>query len=444
MPIINKDTIRSNTPFILKWSENPGTEGAWNPGWKQQTEGNTFLDIIENRPSIMNDAVFHTMDSKEEDISYMRVRSRLQSMKKLSGTNKGAQRTTDYLEIDETVPEFSRSKLVAEPFSSFTLTPKTFLLENVEKQGFLAHMESRLAEEAGYSAELIGMYGVKNDNAPSTDGIYSINGIFQQLTDLKTAYDAAVSGGTAKPFDPQGYYTDIDLSKPLVPQVKKMITQFTKQKGKKANAIIYVSSLFEGALTEEADQRPTEKGDNLYFEDGQLKLWGVPIKQADFLDDPQLEWGEQILIANPDGIVFGFLDAITSENEYKLEYKAYLSTVDVYFDTLLLYNKDALAAKVTGDYEALAADDDESPAAIPETRKVSFNVVDEEDEGISNAEIVIDNTITKVTGSSGGCSETLSDGVHSITVSATGYTSSTQEITVSEDNSSFKIVLESE
>jgi hypothetical protein len=52
-------------------------------------------------------------------------------------------------------------------------------------------------------------------------------------------------------------------------------------------------------------------------------------------------------MADPDSIVFGFLNEIESENEYELSAKAYLSTVDVYFDVLILYNKDVLAAKIT-------------------------------------------------------------------------------------------------
>lgn len=64
-------------------------------------------------------------------------------------------------------------------------------------------------------------------------------------------------------------------------------------------------------------------------------------------------------MADPDSIVFGFLSEITSENEYKLEYKSYLSTVDVYFDVLLLYHKDALSAKVIN---IPSGDDGDSPS----------------------------------------------------------------------------------
>ena len=145
-----------------------------------------------------------------------------------------------------------------------------------------------------------------------------------------------------------GYYHDIDASGDLAKQIKRMITQFTKQKGKRSKAKIYVSTELEGLLIEQADQRPTQRGDNLYFDDnGQLTLWGVPIVQADFLDEPDNGFEEQILMADPDSIVFGFLNEIESENEYELSAKAYLSTVDVYFDVLILYNKDVLAARIT-------------------------------------------------------------------------------------------------
>ena len=343
--VVTRETIEKNLPFILKWSKNPRDNGgAINPGWKQQTEIDRFLELVENTPSILNDARFIQMESIEHDISYLRVKARLQSMKKLSGENKGAPLQKEYTtDLEETVPEFSRSKLEAEPFSIFTYTSKLFLNTNIEKESFLPHMEAILAERAGYSAENIGMYGIKNENTTSTDGVHQIDGVFKQLENIAETYETNVAKDRKAPM---GYFNDIDATKPLVPQVKKMITQFSKQRGKRANAKIYVSTEFEGLLIEEADERPTERGDNLYFDNGQLKLWGVPISQADFLDEPDNGYGEQILMADPDSIVFGFVNEIESENDYELSAKAYLSTVDVYFDVLILYNKDVLAAKI--------------------------------------------------------------------------------------------------
>ena len=346
--IVDSKTIEDNLPFILKWSKNPiNNGGAINPGWKQQTEIDRFLELVENTPSILNDARFLQMDSIEHDISYLRVKARLQSMKKLSGDNKGAPLQKDYTTaLDEVVPEFSRdvSEIVQE------------LKTNIEKESFLPHMEAILAERAGYSAENIGMYGIRDDNATSTDGVHQIDGVFKQLENIADRCDTDVLIDRRAPM---GYYHDIDASNNLVKQIKRMITQFTKQKGKRSNAKIYVSTELEGLLIEEADQRPTERGDNLYFDDnGQLTLWGVPISQADFLDEPDNGYEEQILMADPDSIVFGFVNEIESENDYELSAKAYLSTVDVYFDVLILYNKDVLAAKIINIPSAIVDDEE--------------------------------------------------------------------------------------
>lgn len=356
--LITRDDIDAGKPFIMKWSRKPtDSNGAYNPGWKQQMESDRFLELIENRPSIMNDARFMPMDSIEYDVSFLNMEVDLQSMKALSGDNAGAQ-IDDINSLTESVPAFSRTKLVAEPFTAYTYTAKTFLKENIEKESFLTHIETVLAERAGYSAELIGMFGKKKSVGASASGYDHIDGLFEQLVAVRDAYDDAEEAETLKPYDPMGEYDNIDKSKPLVPQVKKMIAQFQKQKGKRASAKIYVSSTTEADLILEADQRPTEKGDNLYFQDGDLYLWGVPIVASDFLDDVRNGWvgttvGEDegevtdlILMANPDSIVFGFLAEMESENTYEHQKKAYLSSVDIYYDVLLLLNKDALFARV--------------------------------------------------------------------------------------------------
>ena len=362
MKIITKEDINNHVPFIMKWSREPydSTTGVYNPGWKQQMESDRFLELIENRPSIMNDARFIPMDSIEYDVSYMTMDVELQSMKALCDPNKGAQLTNEYLEtITESVPAYSRSKLVAEPFTAYTFTAKNFLKENIEKESFLTHIENVLAERAGYSAELIGIYGKRKTTGATQSGYDHIDGLLAQLQAVKTAYDAAVTAGTVKPQDPKGFYTDIDKSKPLVKQMKLMIAQFQKQKGKRADAIFYVSSTMEADLILEADERPTEKGDNLYFQGGQLYLWGIPIKVGDFLDTPANGWTDtptseqdtltvedNVILCNPDSLVFGFLNEFESENTYEHTRKSYLSSIDIYYDVLLLLNKDALAARV--------------------------------------------------------------------------------------------------
>ena len=79
------------------------------------------------------------------------------------------------------------------------------------------------------------------------------------------------------------------------------------------------------------------------------------------------------------------------------------------------------------------------------TRSVSFTVQDSQDTpvAIQGAEVVIDGDIEnkKTTGSSGGCSATLPDGEHEVVVSAEGFTTKTETITVDSTHASFTISL---
>lgn len=340
--IINKSDIQNNVPFVLKWSKVPGTAGAYNPGWKQQTEADRFLELIENTPTLMNDARFITMDSIQYDISYLKMDVELESMEVLSGEgNIGKQ--SDQSNITDTEPTFTRSSLEAHGYTAKTWTQKTFLLANIEKASFLPHIEQILAERAGYSAELISVYGIRKASSRTKSGYDHMDGILHQCADIYTAYSSAVA---TNPQAPMGTYTDININAPIIPQIKKMIAQFSKQQGNRANAKLYVSSTMEGRLMEEADARETDEGDRIYFKGDQLFIWGVPIVVANFLDTPKNSFNEHIILANPDSIVYGFLEDITSENEYSVDKKAYLSTVDVFFDVLILYAKDVLCAEV--------------------------------------------------------------------------------------------------
>ena len=339
--VITQQDIANNSPFVLKWSKVPSASGVFNPGWKQQTEADKFLELIENTPTLMNDARFIPMESMQYDISYLKMDVELESMEVLTGDYTGAQ--SDQSNITDTTPTFSRSSLEAHGYTAKTWTQKTWLLANIEKESFLPHIEQILAERAGYSAELLSVYGIRKASSRTKAGYDHIDGILKQCAEIYTDYQTAV---LTNPQAPMGTYTDIDLSKALIPQLKKMIAQYSKQQGNRANAKFYVSSTMEGRLMEEADARETDEGDRIYFKGDQLYIWGVPITVANFLDTPKNSYNEHIILANPDSIVYGFLEDITSENEYSVDKKAYLSTVDVFFDVLILYAKDVLIAEV--------------------------------------------------------------------------------------------------
>lgn len=84
--------------------------------------------------------------------------------------------------------------------------------------------------------------------------------------------------------------------------------------------------------------------------------------------------------------------------------------------------------------------DDPTPSPEPVTRDISVTVNDGTNP-VQGASVVIGET-SKTTGSAGGCSFTgLADGTYNVTVTKEGYTDKTEEITVSENNTSFTISL---
>jgi len=100
---------------------------------------------------------------------------------------------------------------------------------------------------------------------------------------------------------------------------------------------------------------------------------------------------------------------------------------------------------VTQTVDVTVNGDTEVEIEMVATRTASFTINDGTD-GIQGAEVVIDGDTEgkKTTGSSGGCTATLSDGEHEIVVSAEGYETATETITVDSTHTSFIISLVAE
>ena len=79
----------------------------------------------------------------------------------------------------------------------------------------------------------------------------------------------------------------------------------------------------------------------------------------------------------------------------------------------------------------------------PETRNINF-IINDGTNAVQGASVSIGG-ITGTTGSAGGCTlQNVSDGEHSVTVSADGFTTKTETIIVSESDTTFTISLEAE
>ena len=341
--MITKQDIDANKPVIVKWDKALlNTNG-------QVTEGvlagqaEEFITRIEEESELLSELRYLEMDGETLDIQGLRVRAKLKNMNKLSGSSKGAQ-IDDITLLDETTPDILKTTLKAQPFTAYTTIPKTFLKTNIEKEGFIGKYESLLIPSCAFSAEQIAVFGKIPSTSQTAEGTEALNGILAQLDDVKTNYTSASS---TDPKVPMGKFTDINATTPVLTQIDEMLNQYTKQRGKRKLAKIFVSSRMESLMIAEASKRETDGGDRLLFNDvGNMMFRGREVVQLDVLDNPVNDYGDVVLIANPDSIAYGPVMEAESESQYDIKMKSYITSVDFMFDVAVIYAEDVLYAKV--------------------------------------------------------------------------------------------------
>ena len=357
--MLTSEDIMANKPVIVKWAKPLQSGGAVTDG-VIAGQADEFIARMEEQSELIGQLRYVEMDGETQDIQALRVRANLQNMNQLAGGSVPGAQVADITSLTETTPDILKKTLVAQPFTAFTLIPKTFLKTNVEKEGFIAKYESLLVPSVAYSAEQIAIFG-KATGADSA-GIHALKGILAQLDDVATA-SVDTSTHALKPgyaLGKYGYYDDTsDGHTPawaainagagyeIIPQIDAMLGAFTAQGGKRKNANIYVSSKLEAALISEASKRETDGGDRLFFNDaGNLILRSREVIQLDALDNPVNSYADEIIIADPDSIAYGPVMDMESEAEYSVKNKAYLTSVDVMFDVGIIFAEDVLYADV--------------------------------------------------------------------------------------------------
>lgn len=341
--MITKQHISENKPIILKWSKalvdasNDVTEGV------KHAPADEFLTRIDDESKFISQIRYIEMGgSKQKDIQHLRINSPLMSMEKItSGAANGSQ-IDAITDLTEAVPEFLKTTLDAKPFTNYSIVPKTFLKTNVEGEGFMSKMEGLMAPSTAYSMDQIAIFGKRT--LADSKGIHALKGLLAQLDDVKTAW---TSGHGTTPRMPMGEFDQIDTNKELIPQLEKMVEQFLLQKGNRANAVFFISSIVEAKLLAEAGTRATDRSDYFRYDaDGNFTLHGVKFITIDVLNDPVNSYGEVIILADPDAIAYGPVEDITSEGEYSVVKKSYITSFDVFFDIALLFPQDVLYADV--------------------------------------------------------------------------------------------------
>ena len=340
------DIEHGNKPVIVKWDKQLVNDGEVTEG-VLHGQAQEFIPRIEAESRLLGRLRYIEMDGAQQDIQGLRVRPKLKNMDKITGSAAGAQ-LDDITTLTEVSPEILKTTLEAQAFTAYTKIPKTFMKTNIEGENFVSRYESLLAPGCAFSAEQIALFG-KNTTADE-DGIHAMDGLLVQLDAVKTYYDANVSDN---PKLAKGKYGTINAGEgyEILPQIDEMFDQFTYQRGKRRLSDIYVSSKMESKLIGELGKRETERGDKLVYDDeGNATYRGRKIIQLDGLDDPENDYGDVLIIMNPDSVGYGPVLEADSEAQYYVHMKSYLTSVDWMFDVGIIFPEDVLYASV--DYTA--------------------------------------------------------------------------------------------
>lgn len=360
--MITAKDIDANKPVIVKWGKKLVDSGVVTEG-VMAGQATQFITRLEEEAELLSQFRFIQTDGETQDIQFLRVRANLQNMNKISGAGVG-QQVDVITDLTETTPTLLKDTLVAQPFTAYTYIPKTFLKTNIEHEGFIAKYESLLVPSCAFSGEQIAIFG-KATNADAM-GYHALDGVLKQLDTVATGYLDSTSHEPKDIQAPMGHYgihwnsesseTDKTEFTPInagegyeiIPQLDAMLRQYTRQKGKRKLANIYVSSEMESRLVSEASKRETDGGDRLFFNDvGNLVLRGREVIQLDVLDNPVNGYGDVIIIMNPDSVGYMPVMDIESESAYIIEKKSYLTSVDIMFDVGIIFAEDVLYADVS-------------------------------------------------------------------------------------------------
>lgn len=335
--------IESAGRMIVKWGGSTYTgeesNGKMSPGWLLETQSEGLITRMDEKTSLMRDATFIKMTSRKHSLDYLYIDPVMQSMTTDGGMFKGSM-TEDLI---ESIPKFARRTLNTRPYVAYSFTSKQFIKENVEKEGFLPKFEGMLAEACGIKTESIGIYSREDSGSDAGYGDY--DGLFAQLEKVAalTDEDEIAQNG-------RGYYGVIDTADAevsILEQIMNMITTFAAQKGKIAKAKLYTSTILKGMILIEASKRETDLGDKVILNGTDITIFGVPVEEADFINNPANGFNEKVVLCDPKAAVFGVLWDMESESTYEHNMKGYLSSVDIEFDSGMIHPKDIMYADIT-------------------------------------------------------------------------------------------------
>lgn len=388
---ITVQDLKNGMPMVLRWGgKSPfhpqDAENGYsiNPGWRLPDKYDYFFTRLDEQTSLLKDCTIIPMEELDKDISYLKTEIDIDDIRALKDYPADAERVPgeqiqDIYEFTEAVPQFRKTALHVKRGVAFTEVPETFIDENLERENFLQTTGDLYMRQLGLALEKKVAFSRYNPTRPNGRNMFdSLNGIFQQLAYV----DANHVAGTD---EAKGFGTDFTVGNgSIIKQFMEKIEEYEYQNGKDDYNVFYVSKVLYNKVLQEVTTRETDYGDQVLRKGGQMTIFDTPLQKVDFLNpliDParRNNWDHLALLADASSIAVGIYNGNDEQNVIKsrttYEHKTlnYLTSWQLAFDTLLLWEQDVLGFKV----------------GMTETGKFSIQVNDSTNKGIDGVTVNI-------------------------------------------------------
>lgn len=387
---ITVNDLKNGTPMVLRWGgktpypQDPESPYAINPGWRLPEKFDYFFTRIDENTSLLQDTTIIRMEELDKDISYLKTEIDIDDIRALKDYPADADRVPgeqiqDIYEFSEAVPQFRKNALHVKRGVAFTEVPETFIDENLERENFLQTTGDLYMKQLGLALEKKVAFSRYNPTRPNGRNMFdSLNGIFQQLKYVDQNYETGTDNA-------KGFGTTFDLGNgSIVKQFMEKIEEYEYQNGKDDYNVFYVSKVLYNKVLQEITTRETDYGDQVLRRGGQLTIFDTPLRKVDFLNpliDPKKRnyWDHVALLADASSIAVGIYggddpqNVIKSRTTYEHKTLNYLTSWQLAFDTLLLWEQDVLGFEVIS----------------RETGKFTINVINSAKEGVGGATVEV-------------------------------------------------------
>lgn len=411
---ITVQDLKNGMPMVLRWGgkspfhpQDAEKGYSINPGWRLPDKYDYFFTRLDEQTSLLKDCTIIPMEELDKDISYLKTEIDIDDIRALKDYPADADRVPgeqiqDIYEFTEAVPQFRKTALHVKRGVAFTEVPETFIDENLERENFLQTTGDLYMQQLGLALEKKVAFSKYNPTRPNGRNMFdSLNGIFQQLAYV----DANHQAGTDD--DPKGFGTNFNIGNgSIIKQFMEKIEEYEYQNGKDDYNVFYVSKVLYNKVLQEVTTRETEYGDQVLRRGGQMTIFDTPLQKVDFLNpliDPakRNNWDHLALLADASSIAVGIYNGNDEQNVIKsrttYEHKTlnYLTSWQLAFDTLLLWEQDVLGFKV----------------GMSETGKLAIQVNDSANKGIAGVEVKVysaedpDTALQTLTADDGGVVE---------------------------------------